>query len=267
MPRFTTHETDETGYTRTLAVGKDSILTKWGVEFSDGDSFFIHGQKTNSTHAIVSLQKTKSRNRVVIQVNLATAPILVEIIENFSPTKITRKCYFTPQKDVLLTDISISQAFRRDAFHTFSIKGNEIPFVPAERNHQYETEHAKLVGNSHTLFFDFKSSFGDVGFVPVIYGRMSPEKGWVVHSRLFPKKVIQKVIVWCNKHWNKRIPFSDVLTKIGPLVNHLWYVGEKPSLTHRRTFGLSSFGLVHIPKNTRVEMIQTITLRRGAKKE
>lgn len=265
MVTFGNHHTNERGYTDAIMVGKQNILTKWGVEFSDGESFFIQEQKTNSTHEIISVKKTANKNHVVILVHLRTAPIRVEIFETFSPKKITRKCFFTPLNDVKLTDISISQAFHRELFSSFKIDGNEIPFIGTERNHQYETEHAKLIGEKFQLAIDFKSSFANTGFVPVIYGRTSPQKGWVVHSRLFPHKVVEKVIVWCNKHWDKSIPFSRILSKIDPLVDYLWYVGEKPSLTHRRTFGLSSFGLVSIPQNTRIEMSQTITIRPAKK--
>lgn len=211
MVHFDSHTTDENGYTHSLVVNGENILSKWGVEFSDGHSFFIQGQKTNSTHKILRVVRTKNKNTVVILVQLSTAPIQVDIHESFTRTRITRKCTFTPLKDVKLTDIAISQAFHQEKFSSLEINGNKIPFLGVERNHQFETSRATLAGKSFDLAIHFKSKFGSTGFVPVIYGRTSPHKGWVIHSRLFPHKIVQKAIVWCNKWWNKRIPFSDTL--------------------------------------------------------
>ena len=261
MLKFGAREADDKGYTHSLEVAGKNILTKWGVEFSDGDSYFIQGLKSISTNKIIELHQTKNKTNIVIEVQLSKSKIHIQGEEVFEPTRITRTYIFTPDKDTHFMDISISQAFDEKVLSHFEIDGKTFEFDNGERNHQYETDNARLIGKEFDIEIAFESNTKDTGFTQVVYGRASSKKGWVVHTRLFPKEIVKKAIMWCNNMWNKRVPFSDALSKIAPLVDYLWYAGEKPSLAKRKTYGFVSYGLALAKKNVPIRMTQTMTLK------
>lgn len=261
MLAFTSHSTDKEGYLKSLCVNGKNILTKWGIEFSDGDRFFIQNQQSHAPHEIISTTIEKNRTRSTLLVHLSKSTLRIEVDETFSPKKIIRRYTIFPLQDTHFMDISISQAFERNAFEHVEMNGLVLPFDGIERNHQFEVNHARLVGKEFDVEIDFDIPHNRTGLIPTIYSRSGNRFGWAIHSRLFPKSIAKKAIMWCNAAWNKRVPFSDVLSKIDPLVNYLWYVGEKPELAKRRTFGFASFGLALAPKNTPIEMVQTLTLK------
>lgn len=261
MASFTSHSTDNEGYLKTLCVDEKNILTKWGIEFSDGDRFFIQNQKSHAPHEVESVKIEKNHTRATLLVHLSQSTLRIEIDEVFSAKKITRSYVITPLQDTHFMDISISQAFEKKVFDHVEMNGLVLPFDGIERNHQFEVNHARFVGKDFDIDVDFEIQSNRTGLMPTIYARSSPQFGWVVHSRLFPREIAKKAIMWCNAAWNKRVPFSDLLSKINPLVNYLWYVGEKPQLASRRTFGFASFGLALAPKDLPIRMTQTLTLK------
>lgn len=265
MPTFTSHSTDDEGYLKSLCVDGKNILTKWGIEFSDGDRFFIQNQKSHAPYEVESVALEKNHTRATLLVHLTKSTLRILVDETFTPTKITRKYTITPLQDTHFMDISISQAFEKKVFEHVEMNGLVLPFDGIERNHQFEVNHALLVGKDFDIEVHFDSPHNRTGLTPTIYARSGARFGWAIHSRLFPKQIAKKAIMWCNAAWNKRIPFSDLLSKIDPLVDYLWYVGEKPQLSTRRTYGFASFGLALAPKNTPIELVQTLTLK--SKKE
>ncbi|QQR93143.1 MAG: hypothetical protein IPJ89_02810 [Candidatus Iainarchaeum archaeon] len=260
MTVFTNHTTDNEGYLKTLDVDGTNILTKWGIEFSDSEKQFIHGQKAGANHHVESSKIEKNRTRTTLMVDLKRSRIRLEIDEHFSPDKIERKFMITPLEDTNLIDIAISQAFIRETFTHAKINGNIIGFDGMERNHQFESKKAILVGKSFDLEVELKVQANNSGLAPVVYCRTGKRFGWSIHTRLFPKEITKKVIIWCNKHWNRSIPLSNFFSSIRPVVDYLWYVGERPDRVERRTFGFASFGMAHAPKNETIVLTQCLTL-------
>jgi hypothetical protein len=241
-------------------VGKNEILAKWGVEFSDANGFFIHGQEGNAPMQILSLVKSEKENRVEMMVHLKTTDMRISIHERFFPKKIIRKYVLIPSRDTHMQDISISQGFVKNVFSTMEIGNETIAFTGKERNHQFHETKAWLRGKEFDLRIEYESTYSGTGFSPMIYGRTSPKDGWVVHARLFPKTIAKKAIVWCNPAWNKKIPFSDWLVHIKPFVDYLWNVGEHPEKAHIWTGGLIAYGLAKVNKGIPITFTETITL-------
>ncbi len=260
MVSFDSHHVDERGYVNSLKVGKKEILAKWGVEFSDGNGFFIHGQEGNAPMELLSLSTNEKENRVEMMVHLKTTDMRISVHERFFPQKIIREYVLIPSRDTFMQDISISQGFVKDVFSTMKIGDETITFTGKERNHQFHETKALLHGKEFDLLIEYESSHPGTGFSPMIYGRTSPKNGWVVHARLFPKTISKKAIVWCNPAWNKKIPFSDLLVHIKPLVDYLWNVGEHPEKAHIWTGGLIAYGLAKVKKDIPITFTETITL-------
>lgn len=260
MLQFETHDTDENSYTNSISVNGKNILTKWGLEFGDGDVFFKQGHPLPKKFSLESLTRKKNSMNAVYTVGLSAAAYHVTAAEKYSSKKITRQYTIKALDDGYLTDIAISNGFKKNLFSQILIGGNTHGFDGLDRNHQYETSFAKLAGNDFDLEFSFDSGPKTAGFVPVVYGRSSPHAGWLIHSRLFPKRISKKFIMFCHRLYDKKIPFSDLLTRLDFLVEYLWYSGEKPSLAKRRTIGFSALGLVFVPKGTVFRLRQEIRL-------
>lgn len=269
MASFDSHRVDERGYTTSLRVNRKEILAKWGVEFSDGNGFFIHGQEGNAPMQLLSRTTNEKETRVEMVVHLKTTDMRISVHERFFPKKIIREYVLIPSKDTFMQDISISQGFVKGVFSSMTIGGESITFTGKERNHQFNETKAVLHGDEFDLHIGYESSHPGTGFSPMIYGRTSPTNGWVVHARLFPKTISRKAIVWCNPAWNKKIPFSDVLVHIKPLVDFLWNVGEHPEKAHIWTGGLIAYGLARVKKDIPITFTETLSLvsKKGVKKK
>ncbi|MFH0970354.1 MAG: hypothetical protein V1776_02750 [Candidatus Diapherotrites archaeon] len=260
MVSFDSHRVDERGYTTSLKVGKQEILAKWGIEFSDGNGFFIHGKEGNAPMSLLSLSTNEKETQGEMVVHLKTTDLRISMHEKFFPKKIVREYVFIPSHDTFMQDISISQGFVKGIFSSMKIGSETITFTGKERNHQFNETKVILNGKEFDLRIEYESSHSGTGFSPMIYGRTSPKDGWVVHARLFPKVASKKVIVWCNPLWNKKIPFSDILVHIKPLVDYLWNIGELPERAHIRMGGLTAYGLAEVKKDIPISFTETITL-------
>lgn len=260
MPRFGSHATDENGYTRSLFVGEHNILTKWGIEFNDGDCIFIQDQKHHATYTINELIRTNDKTYADIRVKLSQSDVHVKLYESFSRSKVTREYILTPQQDTYFMDISISQAFKQKFFTSAEMNEKKMYFDGVERNHQFITNYTLLRGKEFDLRITFESNNVQDEFIKTIYMRPSPKYGWVIHSRLLAQNAVKKAIMWCNPSWNKRIPGSDFFSLFRPLVDYLWYVGENPQMVSRKTLGFASFGLGKMPAGKEIILREIITI-------
>lgn len=261
MPQFTDHTVDDEGYMTALFVDGQNILSKWGIEFSDSNGFFIHGQKGNARMEVVSLHTSEKETKAELRVHLKTTDMRISIVETVGAKKVTRTYTIIPSRDTSMQDISISQGFKQEFFHHMHIGNESVSFTGHERNHQHAVTHTELMGKAFDLHITYTSSHPGTEFIPMMYGRTSAKTGWIVHARLFPgKNPSKKAIVLGRSFWNKKIPGSDVLVHVQPLVDYLWDVGEDPKKRHIRTGGLYALGLARVKKDIPIVLTETITL-------
>lgn len=255
MTGFSNWKINESGCLVGLEIDGNRVLSQEGIEFSDGNVHFKHHPAQRSTARVVVKKCEMKKNKLdaELDVFLSQTRCTVSIHQTFSPKLISRDMEIVVHEGGYFEDFALRNSFFKEFFDRGYIAGKNISFDRLDRNHQFETNEARLLGPHYTVRIAF-SADAPASFAKTMYIRSSRDGTWWVHSRLFPKLSNDTILRLCRPFWDKEVPFTRWLMRIKPVRDYFWHVGERPEMMGRKTFGLVALGRVYLSPGTRIQM-------------
>lgn len=240
------------GYIKELNINNQNIILPWGVETSDSSGFFTLNEE-GCRQKIVKKDSRISKNSIsiIIEARLPHSHWELNIDESIRDKSITRINRLTCLEDCQFNDFVSRFRFKKEFVKSIEIANKKLIHKDSNIYNQYPVK--KVVVNlvsGKKIEIKIKSYKTIQGLEPVIYARDSGNE-WVIHARLFPKDPKIKQIKILRQWYNRAIPqwISNILLKIKPIYNFLWYRGERKGY-----FPIGAYGLVKGKKGDILEL-------------
>lgn len=246
------------GFIDSLKIRKKNIILPWGIETSDSSGFFTLNEK-GCREKIISKEIVKKNNQISGEVTIKLPHSLwaLSIKESFKKNEIIRLNKLTCLENSEFNDFVSRFRIKKEFVESVDIAGKKLFHNSSNIYHQYPVKKVILnLISGEKIILKIISYKTIKDLIPVMYARDSGNE-WVIHARLFPKNPKIKQIKILRTWYNKAIPqwMSNVLLKIKPFHNFLWYRGER-----RGYFPIGAYGLVKGNKGDVLELVTSLKI-------
>lgn len=218
------------GYIDKLFIDEKDIINPWSIEAADSYSAFRltdDGLRIERQHNF-NFDKKKNILKGNLQVRARQGEWNIKYSDNIRNNSIERKASLKAVKDSYLMDFVIRYRFKKDFFDYGLINKMRIEPKSSFTYHQFETNHAELVGKNFKCTIKFTTSKKLNGKKYVMYISDKSDE-WVVHCRILPEDGDDYTLKLSTFWYDKALPkfISKPVIQNEKLRNFLLYRGER----------------------------------------
>lgn len=236
-----------------------NIINPWGIETSDSSAFFSLeegiGWRVKKLFEEYNFDEYNYKAHLITKMKEGMWELFVDdtIVEN----TVIRKAQLITLEDSIFMDFVVRFRFKKEFIEFAEIAGKRLYHNDSNIYYQYPVDNVYLQGKGFGIVISVIDKVVPEKMEPTMYVRDSKDE-WVIHARMIPKNWDKEVIKICTKWAGTRsLPqfISKPLLSFKSIRKSLWYRGEKAPYKSRiiqKLLNPSAFGMVFIPKNTKI---------------